>query len=762
VKARRGGLLARWVRQLVRLSLRYPAAVAGAWLLLVLLAALALWRGGATAFTTEVQRQDHSDSVRAAALLRQHFPQHAELATRPNEVVVVHSSTLTVDDPAYAAQMQAVADRLQALGPDVVRGARSWFVDGDAALLSADRRATLVPLVVHDAPRHVAALRQAIAEATAGSALQATLVGNASVGLDYRDLAQRDLRAELTIGLPAAALVLLLVFGSPVAALLPLIVAGVAVVVAMGAVVLAAQAAPVYFLVTNMVVMMCMAVGIDVALFMLARWREERGAGRAVAAAALRSADSAGRAIIWSGATVALALLGLLLVPTNVFHGLALGAIIAVATAVLAALTLLPALLVGLGAHVNPGSTSAHRRNPSASSLAGVSRLSRWAARLTRPFRPTADALPLAVRRPWTCGLFAVAVLASLAAPAVDMKIGFAGIETLPPSVAARQAFERLQQSFRVGGLAEAQVVVHLADPLADNGQAQQASVVAIQALRGLLAQDAAFIVDRIEVQRNASGSLLLLALPMLGDAEDPAVHAGIQRLRRQWIPQAFADASAAGVEVRVGGLSAGYIDFFALIRSHAPWVMTAVLGSSFVLLAVAFRSLVVPLKAIVLNLLSVAAAYGALVLVFQHGIGAQWLGFQAGAVIEAWIPLFLFTVLYGLSMDYHVFLLSRMRECFDATGDNTAAVAMGLRSTARVIGGAALIMVAVFAGLAAGELVMFQQIGFGLAVALLLDATLVRLLLLPAMMTLLGARNWYAPRWLIKREPLRSGRLRA
>jgi putative drug exporter of the RND superfamily len=726
-------MLSSLVTALVRGSVRHAAVVLTLWLLAVLVGAAVLWRLAPTAFTTDIQRQDGSDSARATALLREHFPEQAAAAARPNEIVVVHSDTLTVDDAAYAEQMQRIADQLQAVGTDVIRGARSWFLDGDAALVSADRRATLVPLVVHDAPRHAAALREALRQATQGSALQATMIGQASVGLDYRKLADEDLRAELTLGLPAAAVVLLVVFGTVVAALLPLLVAGAALVVALGVVVLVGQLTPVYFLVSNMVVMMSMAVGIDVALFMLARWREERAAGRSLGAAALRSAGSSGRAIVWSGATVAVALLGLLLVPTNVFQGLALGAIVAVGVAVLAALSLLPALLMLLGRHVEAG------RLPWPGSAALPAPEARDPAQRT---------LPLAVRHPWASALFAVGVLVALAAPALGLKIGFAGIETLPPSVAARQAFERLQQSFQVGGLAEAEVVVVRPAGTAEQAAAVQTSVLK---LRSLLGADAGFLGSRIEERSNPAGTLRLLSVPMPGDAEDPAAQAAIERLRAQWVPQAFAGLAAQGVEVRVGGLAAGYVDFFALIRSHAPWVMAAVLASSFVLLALAFRSLLVPLKAIVLNLLSVAAAYGALVLVFQHGIGASLLGFQSGVVVEAWIPLFLFAVLYGLSMDYHVFLLSRMRECFDATGDNTLAVVTGLRSTARVIGGAAMIMVAVFAGLAAGQLVMFQQIGFGLAVALLLDASLVRLLLVPAMMTLLGARNWYAPKWLGK-----------
>ena len=236
----------------------------------------------------------------------------------------------------------------------------------------------------------------------------------------------------------------------------------------------------------------------------------------------------------------------------------------------------------------------------------------------------------------------------------------------------------------------------------------------------------------------------------MAGDAESQDAQSGVRRLRDPLIRQAFDSVAAT---VLVGGNAAGYIDFFRLTDVYTPRVFGIVLGLSFVLLTVAFRSLVVPLKAIVLNLLSVGAAYGLIVLVFQRGVGAILFGFQQVAVIEAWIPLFLFTILYGLSMDYHVFLLSRIREHFLATGDNTQAILVGVRATAGVITGAALIMVAIFAGFASGELVMFQQVGFGLAAAVLIDATVVRSFLVPAAMQLLGVHNWYLPRWLAMRR---------
>jgi RND superfamily putative drug exporter len=246
--------------------------------------------------------------------------------------------------------------------------------------------------------------------------------------------------------------------------------------------------------------------------------------------------------------------------------------------------------------------------------------------------------------------------------------------------------------------------------------------------------------------ETNAAGNLALLTVAMPGDFSSADSKAALERLRGDYIPAAFGGVTA---EVVVGGATAETVDSVQMQRDYLPLVFTFVLGFSFLLLLMVFRSIVVPLKAVALNLLSVGAAYGILVLVFQKGIGAGLLGFREAPVIESWLPLFLFAILFGLSMDYHVFLLSRIKEHYDETGNNAASVAHGLRSTAGIITGAALIMVAVFAGMASGELVVFQQVGFGLAIAVILDATIIRMVLVPASMELLGDWNWYFPAWL-------------
>jgi len=699
--------------------LAHPWRVIAAWLAAMLVGVVLIAQHAGTAFSTQVQRYDGSGSSRAEALMRQRFADRPE-SGQPNEILVLHSPSMTVDDPRFQAQAQAAADRLAALQGNTIVWALSYFISGDATLVSADRHSTLVPMRVRDPERTIGAIQQALGSRdTAASDVEWYLVGRASVGTEFKALAQQDLQAELMIGLPMALLVLLVVFATVVAALVPILVAAAAIVVALAITVMAGPFIQAYFLVTNMIVMMGLAVGIDYSLFLLSRYREERSSARAPHAALTLATASAGHAIAYSGATVVLALLGLLIIPTNVYRSLAAGAILVVLLCLLASFTLLPALITVLGDRLD------RLRIP----LPGWGGDGRLWDRLTGQ----------AIRFPVVCLLLTTGLLLALAVPALDMKTGFSGIDSLPAQSPARRGFDLIERDFRTGTISQAIVVV-------DGAIASTPVTQAIERLRTTLAGDTAFLADKATLQVNPAGDLAVLTIPMTGDAESQGAQSGVLRLRDQHIRAAFGGVDAQAV---VGGNAAGYIDFFHLTDVYTPRVFGIVLSLSFVLLALAFRSLVVPLKAIVLNLLSVGAAYGLMVLVFQRGIGASLLGFQQVALIEAWIPLFLFTILYGLSMDYHVFLLSRIREHFMASGDNTQAIRVGVRATSGVITGAALIMVAIFAGFASGELVMFQQVGFGLGVAVLLDATIVRSFLVPSAMTLLGVHNWYFPTWI-------------
>jgi RND superfamily putative drug exporter len=467
---------------------------------------------------------------------------------------------------------------------------------------------------------------------------------------------------------------------------------------------------------------MGLALGIDYSLFVVSRYREERLRGREPLDAIAASGATASRAVLFSGTVFVIALVGMLLVPDSVLRSLALGAILVGIVSVLAALTLMPALLGLLGDRINS------LRLPIVGRTIGES---------GREGRFWGAIVHAVMRRPVISLIVPTALLIAVAIPILSLKIGHNGISTVPDRFVAKQGYLALARNFPRGRTDPVLVVVQ--------GKIRSPDLqAALTRLRGELRQDSAFGPSAQLVDR--TGTVAIVGAPPRGDAEGKAAADAVRRLRGDLIPRAFAGTDA---RVLVGGTTAQDVDYFDTIRNWLPIVLGFVLGLSFVLLTIVFRSLIVAVKAIFLNLLSVGAAYGLLVLVFQKGYLASFFGFQQVDTIEAWVPLFLFSVLFGLSMDYHVFLLTRIRERFLETGDNDEAVAFGIGSTARLITGAALIIVAVFCGFAKGDLVMFQQMGFGVAVALLLDATIIRSVVLPAAMKLLGSGNWYLPRWL-------------
>jgi uncharacterized membrane protein YdfJ with MMPL/SSD domain len=341
------------------------------------------------------------------------------------------------------------------------------------------------------------------------------------------------------------------------------------------------------------------------------------------------------------------------------------------------------------------------------------------------------------MRRPVVSLVAAVALLLAAAIPFLSLETGTAGISTLPERFESRQGFELLNREFQ--GQTTDPVLIAV-DGDADSAEVQDG----VERLTAALGEREIF--GEPEEETSPGNDLVLLTVPVAGDSVSAEAVAAVRELREEVIPEAFA---GSGAEVFVGGDTAEDIDYYDVMDTWLPIVITFVLGLSFILLTIAFRSIVVPATAIAMNLLAVGAAYGLLVLVFVKGVGNELFGFQQVDIIEAWVPLFLFAVLFGLSMDYQVFLLSRIRERFSQTGDNEEAVSFGVGSTARLITGAALIIIAVFAGFARGDLVMFQQMGFGVAVALLIDATIIRSVVVPATMTLLGRWNWYLPSWL-------------
>ena len=478
---------------------------------------------------------------------------------------------------------------------------------------------------------------------------------------------------------------------------------------------------------TNVTTMIGLAVGIDYSLLIIQRYREERSRGLDKLSAIEKAGGTANRTVLFSGITVVLALIGMLLVPFSIFISVGVGAILATLVAIGAALTLLPAILGLLGDRVNKG------RVPFMMKGQGADEEARTGGFWDRVAH-------IVMGRPIVSFVLAGALMIVLAIPFFDISLGFNGVGTLPDDLEVKQGFLILDEEFSAGEVTPAEIIIEGAidSPSVQGGIGRLTELISNDL------QGAFNTPDPLEV--SGARDLALLSVPVNGDADSEFARAAIVRLREDYIPSAFAGVPG---QVLVGGATAGSEDFSAQVRSSAPVVFGFVLALSFILLMLVFRSIVVPLKAIILNVLSVGAAYGLLVAVFQKGWGNDIFGFQRAETIEPWIPLFLFAVLFGLSMDYHVFMLSRIRERFDQTGNNRESVSFGLRATAKLITGAALIMVAVFGGFASGELVAFQQMGFGLAVAILLDATIVRSVLVPSTMALLGRANWYVPSFL-------------
>jgi RND superfamily putative drug exporter len=644
------------------------------------------------------------------------------------EMLIIQSETLTVDDPAFQAKAESVFDEILALGPDVIKFGQNFYREADESLVSDDRRTTIMPLVMtgelDEATSNIDEVLDIVKSANGADGFSVLIVGDISVPFESNELGQKDIEKGESIGVPVALLILLLLFGAVLAALLPLGLAFVSIIVALGATAVIGQYVDLIFFVTLMISMIGLAVGIDYSLIIVSRFREELGRGLNKHEAVIRAGATAGRTVFFSGVTVVVALSGMLIIPASVFQGLGIGAILVVIAAVTASLTLLPAILTVLGTKVN------------ALRLPFIGR--KLANRSDTDHKGFWEFVTRNVMRYPIISLVVVAgLMLTVSASYFDLETGFNGVDTLPDTQ-TKDAFFILEEEFSFGVVSPAEIVI---DGTIDTPGVQ----AAIAELQASIAADSSF-AGQTRLEINEPGDLALLSVPIPGEPNGPIALDALSKLRDQYIPAAFAGVDA---DVMVGGVTAFSADFYDIADTYRPIVFVFVLGFSFVLLMVVFRSIVIPIKAILMNLLSVGTAYGLMVLVFQKGVGADLLGFQETPIIDAWIPLFLFSILFGLSMDYHVFLLSRIRERYDQTHDNTDAVVHGLRSTAGLITGAALIMVAVFGGFAAGETLGNQQVGFGLATAIFLDATLVRSILVPASMKLLGNWNWYLPSWL-------------
>jgi uncharacterized membrane protein YdfJ with MMPL/SSD domain len=711
-------------------SARRLTGVTGRWSATHPWTAIAVWLGcvlvllltGHLIGTQQLSNADSSvgQSGEAQQMISRNFTQHA------SESVLFESRTLHVDSPAYQAAIRDTQARIEATGR--VTLVRSPLDPRFANQISATRRAALLQFqitgsVSDSATTVVPVLKAVHAAAAAHPGIRIAESGDASITKAVNDTVLTDLHRAEALSFPITLVVLLIAFGAVVAALLPLGLAMMAILAANGLVAFTSHLSGVSVQASSVMLLIGLAVGVDYSMFYVKRQREERAAGRPVLDAIEVAAATSGRSVLISGLTVLLAMSGMFLTGSRIFYGIGQATMLVVAVAVVGSLTLLPAMLALLGDRVEWGQLPFVRRlRPPA----GESRA--WGAVLDR-----------VLARPALTAGMAASVLIILALPVFRLHTATPGASDLPQNVAALQTYNRIQRAFPGGG-SPAIVVVEAQDIMAPGVLAAGAAFQ-----REALASGQAH--QPIAVIPNAARTAAIIQVPLAGTGEDAASIRALGTLRDKIIPSTLGKVS--GVRVAVTGETAGTADFNALMRERSVWVFASVLLLAFVLLLVSFRSLVISITAVILNLLSVAAAYGVIVALFQWGWGQSVLGFTSVHAVASWLPLFLFVVLFGLSMDYHVFILSRIRESYDRTHQTDQAVAHGIKATAGVVTAAAVVMVFVFLTFATLSMVSLKEMGIGLAVAVLLDATVVRALLLPATMKLLGTLNWYLPRWL-------------
>jgi RND superfamily putative drug exporter len=634
-----------------------------------------------------------------------------------SESVLIESDSADASDPAFRSVIEDVQARVAAL-PDVLEVSSPLK---DSSLVSEDGSAALVNFEVAgseddvDGEGIIAAVESA-QEENPGFAIGG--FGEASAEQQLNEVFEEDFAKAETLSIPITLLILVIAFGALVAAGIPVLLAISAVMATIGLVSLPSQIFPVDDALSSVVLLIGMAVGIDYSLFYIRREREERARGLSPSAALDKAAATSGKAILVSGLTVIAAMAGMFLSGSNIFIGFGIGTSMVVAVAMLGSLTVLPAMIAWLGDRLERGKIPliSRLRSP-----AGESRA--WGA-----------VVGAVMRRPVISLVVVGGALVALAVPSFGMTTSSSGPEDLPSNLSTIQAYERIQDQFESESVA-AEVVVE-----ADSVRSPEIAAATRQLTSA--ARESGVSVASPTVEYGPDGDLAIVSLPLAGDGQDDASVSALEQLREELIPAAY---GATGAEVNVTGETADPVDFSAMLNERLPLVFAFVLGLAFLLMLVTFRSVVVPLVSIALNLLSVGAAYGVLVLVFQDGLGQGLLGTESDAVVQ-WLPLFLFVILFGLSMDYHVFILSRIRELVDRGMPTAQAVETGIRSTAGTVTAAAVVMVAVFAIFGTLTFIDMKQMGVGLAAAVLIDATVIRGVLLPASLKLLGERTWYLP----------------
>ncbi len=660
-------------------------------------------------------------SHKADQILKKAFPER-----RPQtEFTLIQSTSRTADDPAFRSTVAAVIDSVKS--SPAIKTLDSPYGPKRASLISADRHSAMVQWDMRgdadQAQDHIDALSAATDKV--GKQHPEFFVGHAGVssdkGLDQMFVDQLKLAGERSI--PITIAVLLLVLGTLVAVGIPVLLALSGVLGTIGLVAVTSHVVPADQNVNAVILLIGLAVGVDYSLFYIKRWREERAAGREPSAALAAAAATSGRSVLISGFTVLTAMAGLFLAGDKTYLSFGIATMIVVGVAMLGSLTVLPALLSKLGPRVDKGRIPfVHRlRND-----AGGSRL--WKAIL----RPT-------LAHPVAAAALAGGLLIVLALPAFQLHTAQSGLESLPASAPTVTTIHRIEAAFSNGVAAPAIVAI---EANTDSPATKQA----ITELRSrALASGQA--LKPIEVDINASHDVARVTIPLVGNGVDDVSNAALKTLRDGILPATV--GRVPGATFAVTGNTAQSVDQNSLLKSKAPIVFGFVLIFAFGLLLVSFRSIVIALKAILLNLLSVAAAYGVLIAIFQYGWGESLFDFTSNGGIAFWLPIFLFVILFGLSMDYHVFILTRIREARDRGLSTGEAVEHGISATAGVVTSAALVMVGVFAVFALMPFLDMKEMGIGLAAAVLIDATIIRAVLLPASMKLLGDWNWYLPTWL-------------
>ncbi|MDY0815184.1 MMPL family transporter [Kitasatospora purpeofusca] len=700
-------------------SARHRKTAVFGWLLFVVLASLLGGLHGST-------RVDEAEAMPGQVSRAAEILDRAGLKSPATETVLVQSTDLTADAPGFRTVVDQVLAGVNGTGR--AADVRSPY---DTGAVSADRRSALVQLTVKGDHEEATANVGAVVDAVAAvqkqhPGLTVVELGDASSGKWMDEQFADDFaRAEWT-AVPLALGILLVAFGALVAAVLPVLLALTAFVAAGGLVALSSGILHTSNSASSVMLLVGLAVGVDYCLFYLRREREERAAGRDLDTSLRIAAATSGRAVLVSGVTVVIAMAGMFLTGIAEFKAMAYATILVVVTAVLGSLTVLPALLSMLGDRVDKGRVPLLRRlrRPDAATGGRF-----WNAVLT----------PV-LRRPLAAAALSGAVLIGLAAPLLTMHTANLTFQQqLPKGNELVAVSQKIEAAFP-GSPAPASVVIKALDI---DSPAMTAAIADLRA-RALASGR---MHGPVDVTVHPEQNVATVDIPLNGSGNDAVSNAALRTLREDLVPATV--LAVPGTEAPVTGRTAGSYDFNAKMTGSMPLVFAFVVAFAFLLMLTSFRSPAVAGTAVVLNLLSVGAAYGVLTLVFQHGVGASLLGTEGVGAVESWVPLFLFVILFGLSMDYHVFVVSRIKEGRDRGLPTRAAIAHGIRSTAGVVTSAAVIMVAVFAVFGTLSMQAMKQMGIGLAVAVLIDATIIRAVLLPSVMTLLDERNWYLPRWL-------------